>query len=61
MPTDEQAQACLRVCHMLSNAYCPIYVFRYDESTNSVYVLAGVNEGIEIIISSNGIWELIDG
>lgn len=41
--------------------YCPIHVFRYDENTNSVYILAGVNEGIEVIVFANGLWELIDG
>lgn len=44
---------------MLSNGYQPIYVFRYDESTNDVYILAGINEGIEIVVDANGRWELV--
>jgi hypothetical protein len=54
MPTDEQAQACLRVCQMLSNGYQPIYLFRYSYSSRRVYILAGMTESIQIVIPENG-------
>jgi hypothetical protein len=60
MPTDEQAQACLRVCQMLSNGYQPIYLFRYSRNSRKIYILAGMTESIQIVISENGKWRFID-
>ncbi len=57
MPTDEQAQACLRVCQMLSTGFQPIHLFRYNPEVATVYILAGITESIEIVIDSNGEWE----
>jgi hypothetical protein len=57
MPTDEQAQACLRVCQMLSTGFQPIHLFRYDPEVDTVYILAGITESIEIVVDSNGEWE----
>jgi hypothetical protein len=60
MPTDEQAQACLRVCQMLSNGYQPIYLFRHSRNFRRVYILAGMMENIQIVIPENGKWRFID-
>jgi hypothetical protein len=60
MPTDEQAQACLRVCQMLSNGYQPIYLFRYSRNSRRVYILAGMTENIQIVMPENGKWRFID-
>lgn len=60
MPTDEQAQACLRLCQMLSSGFQPIYLFRYNPKTQVVYVLAGVTESIEALVYPDGIWEFIN-
>jgi hypothetical protein len=60
MPTTEQALACVRVCQMLSNGYQPIYVFRYNQNTETVFILAGVTESLEILIFSNGQWSFND-
>ncbi len=57
MPTDEQAQACLRVCQMLSTGFQPIHLFRYDPEVDTVYILASITESIEIVVDSNGEWE----
>jgi hypothetical protein len=54
MTTIEQALACIRVCQMLSNGYQPIYVFRYNENTRTVFVLAGMTESLEILIFPDG-------
>ena len=59
-PTINQAFACLRVCQMLSNCLQTIHVFRFDEKTGEIFVLAGVHENIEIVIYRNGLWEFID-
>ncbi len=60
MPTNEQAQACLRLCQMLSSGFQPIHLFRYNPETQTVYVLAGVTEGIEVIVDPNGKWRFAD-
>jgi hypothetical protein len=60
MPTDVQAQACLRLCQMLSNGYQPIYLFRYSQNSRRVYILAGMTESIQIVIPENGKWRFID-
>ena len=56
MPTEVQAIACVRVCQMLSNGYHPIHIFRYNINTNTVFILAGVTESLEILIFSDGQW-----
>ncbi|NEU77439.1 hypothetical protein PI95_034525 [Hassallia byssoidea VB512170] len=60
MPTTEQALACVRVCQMRSNGYLAIHVFRYNQNTKTVFILAGVAESLEILIFSNGQWRFND-
>jgi hypothetical protein len=60
MPTAQQALACVRVCQMLSNGYQPIHVFRYNQNTKTVFILAGLTESLEILIFSDGQWEFND-
>jgi hypothetical protein len=50
MPTNAQAQGCLRGCKMLSSGFQPIHLFRYDPLDRKVYILAGVNECIELVV-----------
>jgi hypothetical protein len=57
MPTDEQAQTCLRVCQMLSTGFQPIHLFRYNPETQTVYILAGITESIEIVVFADSEWE----
>lgn len=57
-PTNEQAQACLRVCQMLSNYYRDIQVFRFDDQTRYVFILAG--EELQILVPTNGRWSFIN-
>ncbi|WP_409350547.1 DUF6888 family protein [Synechocystis salina] len=49
--------ASVRVCQSLSDKLQPIYLFRYDTFHKQIYILAGVSEGIEVIIFENGSWE----
>ena len=57
-PTDEQAQACLRVCQMLSSCYRDIQLFHFNAQTREVYIF--VNDQIQIIVSSNGLWRFLN-
>jgi hypothetical protein len=59
-PTNEQAQACLRVCQMLSNLYRDIHLFRFNAQTGDVYILAGARDEIEIIVPPNGLWRFLN-
>jgi len=45
---------------MLSNLYQDIKVFRYDDIIGEVYFLAGVDEGIELVMARDGNWRFID-
>ncbi|NEP79059.1 MAG: hypothetical protein F6K39_13335 [Okeania sp. SIO3B3] len=53
-PTNKQAQACLRVCQMLSNSYKDIHLFRFDEKLGNVFIL--VDDNIQIMILPSGEW-----
>nr|WP_232229341.1 hypothetical protein [Crinalium epipsammum] len=43
---------------MLSNSYRNIELFRFDDETGIVFILAG--EDIQIIIPPNGRWRFLD-
>ncbi|MDV2998804.1 MAG: hypothetical protein N5P05_000410 [Chroococcopsis gigantea SAG 12.99] len=47
---------------MLSNLYAPIYVFRYDEFYQTVFILAknSFDQEIQVVIFPNGILRFID-
>ncbi|MGK7956216.1 MAG: hypothetical protein AB4063_13355 [Crocosphaera sp.] len=57
MPTEKQKDAAIFVCQLLSNLYQPIHLFRYDRRLKTIYIMAGINEEIEILIDENGTWE----
>ncbi|WP_028954560.1 DUF6888 family protein [Synechocystis sp. PCC 7509] len=58
MPTLEQGIMTIIVCQMLSNLFLDIVLFRYDNLTKEVYILA--SKDIQIKIPSNGRWEFIN-
>ncbi|WP_442939548.1 MULTISPECIES: DUF6888 family protein [unclassified Nostoc] len=58
LPTTDQALACIRVCQMLSNLYKDIRLFRFDDKTGQVYILAG--DELQVIVLSNGIWDFVN-
>jgi hypothetical protein len=60
MPTHEQGIASVYVCQSLSDMLQPIHLFRYDPLYKQIYILAGINEGIEIIIFEKGNWEFYE-
>lgn len=58
MPTTEQGIMTIIVCQMLSNLFLDVVLFRYDNLTKEVYILA--SNDIQIKILSNGKWEFIN-
>lgn len=52
MPTVAQAFAAVIVCQMLSTLLRDIVLFRYDETTREIYILAGVS--IQVTIPADG-------
>lgn len=56
-PTVDQAFACLRVCQMLSNYYRDIRLFRFDDQTGDVFILAA--DDLRIIVPPNGDWRFV--
>ena len=55
MPTTKQKDTSIFICQLLSNLYQPINLFRYDKRLKVIYILAGINDGIEITINQEGI------
>jgi len=60
LPTQKQALASMFVCQMLSNLLQSIHLFRYDPTMKQVYIIAGKEESIEIVIFEDGNWEFND-
>jgi len=56
--TPEQGIMTIIVCQMLSNLFLGIVLFRYDNLTKEVYILA--SKDIQIKIPSDGKWEFIN-
>ncbi|WP_225938700.1 DUF6888 family protein [Kovacikia minuta] len=57
-PTSEQAIACLQFCQMLSNYYRDITLFRFNDLTGAVFIMAG--ENLQILVPQNGKWVFVD-
>ncbi|WP_442940126.1 DUF6888 family protein [Nostoc sp.] len=57
-PNAQQAITCLIVCQMLSNYYRDIRLFRFDDKTGDVYILAGDN--LQIIVPSHEPWRFVN-
>ncbi len=41
---------------MLSNLYQEIHLFRFDEQTADVFILAGADDEHQIVVPPNGEW-----
>ena len=54
MPTQQQMITAMITLQSLSNFYRPIYLFRYDDRSKIIFILAGEAENIEITIYANG-------
>ncbi len=47
------------MCQLLSNLYQPIQVFRYDQRLKSIYIQAGMNDEVSVIIKEDGNWDFV--
>ena len=56
MPTKKQMLQSIVTCQWLSNFYRPIYLFRYDERIQQIFIIAGEQENIEVTIFADGQW-----
>ncbi|WP_390091472.1 DUF6888 family protein [Geminocystis herdmanii] len=52
MPTELQTLSCFIACQTLTTMYLPIYLVRFDERIDEIFILAGDN--IQILIDRNG-------
>ena len=51
---------CLILCQSLSDLHQDIDLFRFNVEIGEVYILAGANDEIEIIVPQNGAWRFLD-
>ena len=54
MPTREQMVTAMITLQTLSNFYRPVYLFRYDSRSKTIFIIAGEAENVEITIYPNG-------
>ncbi|WP_410503802.1 DUF6888 family protein [Leptolyngbya sp. 7M] len=57
LPTVEQGFSCIRVCQMLSNCYREILLFRFNDRTGTIYILAG--NDLQVEIYRDGTWSFL--
>ncbi len=54
-PTEAQLRSLYRQCHRLTNVFLqPILLVRLDERTRNLFILAGVEESLELQIKPDG-------
>jgi negative regulator of sigma E activity len=56
LPTAAQSIQAVVLCQWLSNGYQPINIFRYDAKLETIYIQAGANDEIALVIYSDGNW-----
>ncbi|MEH2236508.1 DUF6888 family protein [Nostoc sp.] len=59
MPTQKQSDTAIFLCQLFSNLYQPIEVFRYDSKLKTLYIQAGLNDEIAVIINQDGNWKFV--
>ncbi len=59
LPTQPQLVVAVFLCQLLSTLYQPIQVFRYDPKFRTIYIQAGVNDEIALVIDQDGSWEFV--
>ncbi|MFB2895472.1 hypothetical protein ACE1CI_21415 [Aerosakkonemataceae cyanobacterium BLCC-F50] len=59
MPTRKQSDTAIFLCQLLSNLYQPIQIFRYDRHLKTIYIQAGRQDEIALIIDEEGSWEFV--
>ncbi|UBF23775.1 hypothetical protein K9N68_18615 [Kovacikia minuta CCNUW1] len=59
MPTHKQLETSVFLCQLLSNLYQPIQVFRFDQKLKTLYIQAGREDEIALVIDEDGTWEFV--
>ena len=59
MLTNEQAFKAIYLCQSLSDLFQPINVFRCDRKLKTLYIQAGVNDELAIVVFVDGEWEFV--
>ncbi|MGK7915753.1 MAG: hypothetical protein AB4038_09425 [Prochloraceae cyanobacterium] len=59
MPTAIQAKQAVVLLHWISKGFQQINVFRYDQKWQTIYVQAGENDEIAVVINSDGRWNFV--
>jgi hypothetical protein len=59
LPTQQQLVTAAFLCQLLSNLYQPVQVFRYDQRFKTIYIQAGINDDIALVIDEDGSWEFV--
>lgn len=59
MPTENQLLQAAIICHWLSNLFQSINVYRYDSRQKTIYIQAGTEDGIAILIPASGEWRFV--
>jgi hypothetical protein len=54
MPTQQQMLTAITTLQSLSNFYRTIHLFRYDDRTKEIFIIAGERENVEITIFADG-------
>jgi len=59
LPTQQQLVTAVFLFQLLSNLYQPIQLFRYDQRFKTIYMQAGINDEIALVIDEDGSWEFV--
>jgi hypothetical protein len=54
LPTHKQLEAAHYLLQQISDFYQPIHIYRYDTKFKTLYIQAGVNDEIAILIDEEG-------
>ncbi|MDJ0599683.1 MAG: hypothetical protein QNJ37_12680 [Crocosphaera sp.] len=57
LPTEKQKNTVVFLSQLLSNLLQPVWLFRFDPLNRSIFIIAGREESLEIIIFENGQWQ----
>ena len=59
MPSYNQLLQALVLSQWISNFYQPINVYRYDSKQKTIYIQAGEQDSIALVVSPNGEWRFV--
>jgi hypothetical protein len=57
LPTEKPKNTAMFLFQLLSNLLQPIGLFRYDSLNQSIFLISGRDENLEITIFEDGSWE----